>query len=156
MLSELKAAQSRLKSLKRQRSALLKSNDLLRAKLQVLPCEIQSLEEALKFLLLARVSLSNASRQLQHQFQRDQASFLSIPPPSHWNGPWLQHFKNLSPEAHRFYLSSYYMHIKVLMSQDPSPDELKVVEYTTRRATLYGLLMRINPLAVMRNSKRTQ
>lgn len=152
LVSELKAARSRLKSLKRQRSELLDSNKLLRTKLQVLPSEILSIDQTLRWLILARVTLSSANLQLEHQYRRDQASFLSVPPPSHWTGPWLQHFKTLSSEAHRFYLGSYYMHIRILM-QEPHLDECKIVDYTNRHDALYGLLMHINPMAVMRNSE---
>ena len=149
---DLDAARSVLNSLKRQRSELLESNQLLRAKLQVLPCKFNEADEALRCVILARASFSNAGRQLQHQLLRDQASFLSIPPPSHWTGPWLQHFMTLSPEAHRFYLCTGSMHTRLLM-QEPQPDEQRIMELASKRVALSSILMRFNPMAVMRNSK---
>lgn len=149
---DLDAARLKLKSLKREHSELLESNQLLRAKLHVLPCGIQSADEALQWLILARASLSNASRQLGHQYQRNNASCLSIPPPSMWTGPWLAHFKTMSSEAHRFYLCTASMHIRILM-QEPHPDEYKIMELTSKTSALGGLLMSLNPLTVMRNGK---
>ena len=154
---ELQAARAKLRALQKQHGGLLEARDLLQAKLRVLPVALKCADEAQRWLVFARATFSRHTRQVLHQQSRLHASFLSLPPPSEWSAPWLQHFSSLQPEAHRFYYCTLGMHIKLVMAQQQKQHsvqvEARILELMDTNHALIGVLMRLNPLAVMTNSE---
>ena len=154
---EIRAARAKLRELQKQHGGLLEARDLLHAKLRVLPVALKCADEAQRWLVFARATFSRHTRQVLHQQSRLHASFLTLPPPSEWSAPWLQHFSSLRPEEHRFYYCTLGMHIKLVMAQQQQQHsvqvEARIIELMDTNHALIGVLMRLNPLAVMTNSE---